>query len=313
MKKMFLVCAGLFVIVSVLHAGGQELNWNYSVTQSYPPKVAKKITPKDLAEKISRINKFEADTDWTHFGCDRAMTEYTELQTAYPNRFEVYANIPTCRVGHQLTKSVEDFMQGKDPADLKQQLSILKTFIGELEAHYATAISYFDRATKANSQPELWEAYLNVSFSHDMMLFMVKNSMAGVLARASSKKEASELLNNWLKGLKEGAVHFDKLIGIAKHLNELFPKDARYKGMLGSMITGKVVLTLASQMQEEASKLPKGKVLDTKTFMARYVKDNATLIYESKSLLQPICQSSLYAQACKDLEILKVLETSPTK
>ena len=94
MKKTAFFAALFFIVSISIHAEEKTktLEWKFSGETSYP-RDAKSIKPADLAKKIEEIQKLNKG-DPLSKECAEAIKKYDELLKKYPDRPEVYGEIP---------------------------------------------------------------------------------------------------------------------------------------------------------------------------------------------------------------------------
>ena len=290
----------------------RDLDWTFSVETSYPAKSKPRVEPKELADKLERISRLAADPDPLAAGCARAMTEFKGLREDNPSRAEVYLGIPTCRAVRQVRSILDNMRDPKDGFDPEGQLATLKICVDEVRGHYDAGEAFFRKAIAGSRDPRVWEQYLEFCWARDAFFSFVGSMMPNIVSGVGGKK-AEAVVADWVRDLQSMTVKFDRHMETARRLTGLAPAEPRYKGMLGSLLVGKVFTTVAAALHEEGARLPQGQDIDVPAVIRRVLDGNASSLEDAKSLLDPLCQAKLYDKACQDLELAAALESGAAR
>lgn len=312
MKKMILV-ALLAMLVSTVVSGEEKtknLEWNFSAETSYP-KEMRSIKPADLSKRIAVIQKLNKG-DPLSKECAEAVKRYDELLAKYSDRPEVYGEIPTCNLGERAFKVIFEMLSSaSEDAPAKEFVKFGNESQTLLLKYWEKADAYFAKALGDSAPPEVWDAYLNYNIQRLGASF-ANFMMTDVYELFAKKAGKQAMINNFMNRFQQYLYEMagDKNLKAAKMLYEIDPKNQRYAGMFGSLLVGRGFTDIIADMLKAAQKDKSSKKFDAAGFIAKDAKKPgiAKALDEGISVLQPVCKSGKYEQACKDMELAEFLK-----
>lgn len=268
--------------------GDANFEWGFSKSDVYKGEI--KIEPKDLAKKVSQIEKLDNEKT-----CSKAMELYEKTQKEYAGSPFIYNEIPNCLLSEDVYAAFSTFqLKGSELEKVKK-----------LEPYYSDGARFFNEVfKKSDVSLEELRAALEFRIGFAAFVFLDK-SMNAIASIGGTPKFESYYVGILSEEIAQ--IASDENILLGREILSRDPNNTHAKALLGTILVGNSWTKIVNAFMAETFKK---KDLDVVAFIEN--RGKAMNFDEAKTLLEPICAANNY-QACQDLAAAYMLTGSYDK